>query len=346
LYRQEPDNVELAANLAQMLALSGRLGEARSLYQSVIDRVESGQHDESDRRALEAQARFGLASVAFEEEDWAAVEEAALPLARDSSREWRARGALLVSEALLRQERVGEALKLLEEVAGDQAAPLLVGKRVEILLRSDQEKRARRLLRTLVASGDPSSALEAVRSYQRLGRFEESLEGVEELARRSRVSAESDRTTLETYYLLGTARERTGDHQRAAEAFEKLLAVEPDFAPALNYLGYMWAERGENLDRALELTQRAVEIDPDNGAYVDSLGWAHYQLHNYEEAREHLERAVKLTPEDSVVLEHLGDVYLALGIRDKARDLYQQALELEGENAAQIRRKLGELRAD
>jgi tetratricopeptide (TPR) repeat protein len=89
-----------------------------------------------------------------------------------------------------------------------------------------------------------------------------------------------------------------------------------------------------------------VALDPDNGAYIDSLGWAHYQLGEYDEARRYLERAAGLVPRDATVVEHLGDLYQALGEVERARDLYRRALDLaglDGENAEQLRRKLARL---
>src|SRR6185369_10482816 len=136
------------------------------------------------------------------------------------------------------------------------------------------------------------------------------------------------------------AYERTGKHDLAVTAFRKVLKAAPDFHAALNYLGYMWAEKGENLTEALAMIGKAVALDPDNGAYVDSLGWTHYRLGQYDRARDYLERATRLVPEDPTVHEHLGDVYIALGQRDKAREMYRRALALRDPNPEQVRRKL------
>ena len=117
----------------------------------------------------------------------------------------------------------------------------------------------------------------------------------------------------------------------------------------MNYLGYMWADLGVRLERALELVQKAVELDPDNGAYVDSLGWAHYRLGHLAQAREHLERAARLAPGDATIYEHLGDVYAALGDEVKAAEFYRRALQVadqDEENVPGVRRKLDQLTVD
>ena len=110
----------------------------------------------------------------------------------------------------------------------------------------------------------------------------------------------------------------------------------------MNYLGYMWADNGENLEQALELVRRAVALEPDNGAYVDSLGWALFRLGEFEAARSQLERAQQLVPEDSTILEHLGDVYVALGDTRRAREVYENALAInDEENVEAVRPQAG-----
>jgi len=91
---------------------------------------------------------------------------------------------------------------------------------------------------------------------------------------------------------------------------------------------------------------RAVALEPDNGSYVDSLGWTYYQLGRHEQARDILERAVRLEPADATLQEHLGDVYVALGQKERAREAYRRALELADDNAEQVQRKLERLQED
>ena len=149
--------------------------------------------------------------------------------------------------------------------------------------------------------------------------------------------------TLDVIFWLGASFERSGRLDAAEAEFERLLEIDGDFAPALNYLGYMWAEQGTNLERALALVARAVALEPDNGAYLDSLGWAYFQIGDYDAAREHLEHAASLVGDDAVVFEHLGDLYRASGDSRQAEIAYRKAIELAGENDAEVRRKLTEL---
>jgi tetratricopeptide (TPR) repeat protein len=120
------------------------------------------------------------------------------------------------------------------------------------------------------------------------------------------------------------------DQWPAAEAdLKRAVEIAPKEAAALNYLGYSWAERGENLDEAFGLIENAVAIEPNSGAYIDSLGWAHYQRSDYDEAVGHLEHAASLEPGDPTITDHLGDVYWRLGRKIEAGYQWRRVLELE-----------------
>lgn len=144
------------------------------------------------------------------------------------------------------------------------------------------------------------------------------------------------------YFYFGAACERTGDLDRAATLFRKSIELYPNNHDALNYLGYMWAEKGIHLDEAMKLIQKALEIEPDNGAYLDSLGWVLFKLGRIEEALEPMRRAAELEKDDATVLDHLAEVLLSLGRRDEAVTTLRHALEIEPQNK-QIAEKLQRL---
>ena len=132
------------------------------------------------------------------------------------------------------------------------------------------------------------------------------------------------------YYLTRAASLIEIDEWKRAEAdLERAVEIAPEEATALNYLGYSWAERGENLDEAFALIEKAVALDPTSGAIIDSLGWAYYQLGDYEEAVGHLEQAASLEPGDPTITDHLGDVYWRLGRTLEARYQWRRVLELD-----------------
>ncbi len=133
-----------------------------------------------------------------------------------------------------------------------------------------------------------------------------------------------------------------GEWKRAEADLERAVVLAPEQPTALNYLGYSWAERGENLDEAFELIEKAVSLDPSSGAIIDSLGWAHFQRGNYDEAVGHIEQAASLEPSDPTITDHLGDVYWKLGRRIEAQYQWRHALELEpgGKLKAALKEKL------
>lgn len=140
------------------------------------------------------------------------------------------------------------------------------------------------------------------------------------------------------YFQFGSACERAKDSAQAAGHFRKSLELDPDNVVTLNYLGYMWADLGENLDEALVMIQKAVDKEPDSAAYLDSLAWVLFKLGRMEDALPHQLRAVELQEEpDATLFDHLGDIYAAMGRSGEAREAYDKALAV-GEDEA-IRRK-------
>lgn len=153
------------------------------------------------------------------------------------------------------------------------------------------------------------------------------------------VAGETNRLTANFYFQIGAALERSGDRVKAAAYFEQALGREPDHPEALNYLGYMWAEQGENLTRARELIERAVKLEPENEAFLDSMGWVLFQLGDYDGALKYMLLAVEHMAEpDAIIYDHLGDVHAARNEMDAARAAWEKSLELEASD--KVRQKL------
>jgi tetratricopeptide (TPR) repeat protein len=117
----------------------------------------------------------------------------------------------------------------------------------------------------------------------------------------------------------------------------RAIELNPKNAAALNYLGYTWAEMGVRLDEAEDLILRALKISPDDGFYIDSLGWVYYQKGDYARSVEQLERAVEITVDDPTIIEHLGDAYQKAGKSDRALARYHDALK-KSKESDQIKR--------
>lgn len=138
---------------------------------------------------------------------------------------------------------------------------------------------------------------------------------------------------------LGAACERLGKYEDAEKEFRWIIKKDPNNALALNYLGYMFADRGVNLKESKGLIERALAIEPENGAFLDSYAWVLYKMGRYDEALEQMKKAIQFDIGDPVVYDHQGDIYFALNQDELARQSWSKALELKPDDEA-IRAKL------
>jgi tetratricopeptide (TPR) repeat protein len=161
--------------------------------------------------------------------------------------------------------------------------------------------------------------------------------------------SQSDEEREVVFFMRGAMYERMKKYDQAEAEFRRVLKMNPRNASALNYLGYMFADREVNLEEALELIQRAVELEPNNGAYLDSLGWVYYRLGRLDEAERYLRLALERVPRDPTVNDHLGDVLYRQGKIKEAIAQWQISLkeweagskaELEPDEVAKIQKKL------
>ncbi|WP_419781652.1 tetratricopeptide repeat protein [Maridesulfovibrio sp.] len=144
-------------------------------------------------------------------------------------------------------------------------------------------------------------------------------------------------------FQLGVIEEKEGNLDQTLKYMEQIISSYPDHADALNFVGYILADRNEQLDRAMVLISRANRLEPDNGYILDSLAWVNYRMGNFEEAWEIIKRAVSLKPEQAELWYHYGDIAAALKKKKSAAKGYNKALKLNPENAGEINRKLKEL---
>jgi tetratricopeptide (TPR) repeat protein len=132
------------------------------------------------------------------------------------------------------------------------------------------------------------------------------------------------------YFQIGAACERDHQYKRAEDYLQKCIDMEPDDAAALNYLGFMWADRGEHLSKARTCIEKACKLEPKSAAYLDSMGWVLFKLNQPAQALPWLIKAVELSPEpDATILDHLGDVYLSLRQVGKAMENWRKSLAIE-----------------
>ena len=143
-------------------------------------------------------------------------------------------------------------------------------------------------------------------------------------------------------YARGITHERLQEWDKAESDFRNALTINPDQANVLNYLGYSLIDRGEKLDEAMTMIEKAVSLQPESGYIVDSLAWGLFKLGQYETAIPHMEKAAELMPVDPIVTDHLGDLYWAVGRQLEAKFQWRRALSFDPElkDATRIREKL------
>jgi tetratricopeptide (TPR) repeat protein len=292
-----------------------------------------------------------------------------LPAGRDADR------ALLLTHlgfAYLETNRLPESVAAFERALaldpGDRAVPVYLGQALNTSKQFDKALVLARDLRTanpndvrlarveadalrgqgkvdegaavLKAFADgPSAPVEAV---QALGEFYASARRYAEAAdllKRAALAHPDDVGVLFQYAAMLERQKITAEAERV---FRQVLAKDPDHASAMNYLGYMFVERGERLQEALALIQRAVGLEPYNGAYLDSLGWAYFRMGKLDEAEKHLRVAAGQLPRDSVVQDHWGDLLTKRGRHAEAVAAWKLALAGDGESIdrAAIERKV------
>ena len=168
---------------------------------------------------------------------------------------------------------------------------------------------------------------EAKQTQQAVATFEEAL-------REAQLDQGNDMVNAKFYFNYGATAEQAGLYQKAADLLRKSIALDPaNSAEACNYLGYMWADHNMNLDEAETMINRALEIEPNNASYLDSLGWVEYRKGKPDQALSNLLRAAKTADhDDPVIFEHIGDAYFKLNRLSEALESWQKALALDPKN--------------
>lgn len=239
---------------------------------------------------------------------------------------------LLVADTLGRQHRLVEANAIYRAIDGKSQAAEFARLRLAFNLdEAGDTEGALAELRQLSAARP--EAFEPVMSrgdiLRRHKRYGEAAEAYDQAIGRAAQSGEPPNWML--YYARGIALERSRQWARAEADFREALRLKPDQPDVLNYLGYSWVDQGINLEEGRKLIERAVQQRPNDGAIVDSLGWALYRMGDFVAAAKHLERAAELKPEDPTINEHLGDALWQVGRIEEARFQWSRAMSLDPE---------------
>jgi tetratricopeptide (TPR) repeat protein len=339
LYRKvlaaNPDDADAAIGLARLLIDNRQLNEARTILDDLWRKVVEGKLAGEGAASEVAQERAALELLDHKIAD-------ALPwLKRAGEKVLTRRQLALWGEYYRQQDAYKEGLVFLRasKVEDDpDAARLRSTLEAEFALATGDQKAGNEILNRLL-TGDADDVVSALGVLDRRKLFAEAAARA-----RDAVARLNDAPAVQFAY--AAALERSGSWDEAVTQFRKLIAKQPDNASALNYLGYMFADRDVHLEEARTMLTKAVELEPTSGAFQDSLGWVYFRLGDFDRAEKHLTEALRLEPFDATLREHVGDLYRVRGDKAKAADEYRQALALGPEEAGQkerIEKKLAEV---
>ena len=334
LYRQllekTPDDADILASFGLSLMGQRKFDDATKTFKILLALPELPDN-------VQVLARTQFALIDLQKGNYAAAVDAARPILvfRDKV---NVQAVSIALDALKKQSQYGDAVALLQPLTEKFASdPFVNARYIEMLARAGDKDRARVAAATQSKFGIRNTVA-AAEAYIAAAQYEPAIAVLRDALR-----SKPDDIDLE--FELGSAFERSGDKAGAEKAFLQVLEKHPEHTGTLNYLGYMWAESGTNLDRAADMLNRAVTQEPRNGAYIDSLGWVYFRQGKLDLAEKYLTDATHLLPRDSTVHEHLGDVLAKRGETLRALSLYRAALTLdpESKDGPKLKVKIAEL---
>src|SRR5262245_9986529 len=292
IYRQllekTPDDSDLLASFGLSQIGQKKLDDAAKTFDLLLKQKDVPEN-------LQYLAKTQLAYIALQRGQFAAAIEGARPLTVFNDH-INAQAVNIAMEAFRKQKRYTDALAFLQPLVDKYASdPYVNARYLEMLARAGEKDKARVAATTQMKFGSKNTIASAEAFVQAeqyptaIGVLREAVQGKPD--------------DLDLLFELGSVYERSGDKASAEKTFLGLLERRPEHAQTLNYLGYMWADSGVNLDRAAELLNKAVSQEPRNGAFVDSLGWVYFRQGKLELAEKYLTDATQLLPRDATVKE-------------------------------------------
>ncbi len=318
-----PGNLEVLYNEALLYEDQGRFDDAVKVLSDAIGGVKSQSSSDGNPNAL---------AILYEQLGHAYREEGNYPLAIRAyedmaklSTDAEKRAQMLLIDTYRESHDIDRAI--VETKKALDAAPKDPTLTVQLAMLYGEKldaASATPLLTSLLKGddGDLEIYLNLAQVQERCKKYPEA----EQSAQKAMDLAKDPSEKESVWFMLGAIYEREKKFDLAEAEFKKVLAVNPTNAAVLNYYGYMLADRGIRLDEATSMIQNAVSQDPNNGAYLDSLGWAYYKQNKLTEAEETLRKASERQTHDPTILAHLGDVYSKMGQKEHALQLWERSL--------------------
>jgi len=315
--------------LVEALVRERRFADARVLLETGRKKTSP----DAGARTAEPWPTVELGFIAFLQKDYTEAKKILEPLALTASGGSARATRILLGVARDTDDATYGLARADAAASSDTGSTEWQAARAEFRQRSGDKARAEETLSKLAASTDVEKVLAAADAYARLKDYGNAARVARDAVRRFPDSTEA-------LFRLGSSLERDGKIPESEKTFQKLLALRPNDAPTLNYLGYMWADRGVRLDEARELLEKAVAREPRNGAYRDSLGWVYFRLGQLDAAEKNLREAHRTDPDDATIEEHLGDLAEKQGNLGRAVEHWERALTLKPDEPEKIRQKL------
>jgi tetratricopeptide (TPR) repeat protein len=316
---------------------NGNRKEAIDIYSHLLQKLPADDEDSKANRLLFQQR---LAANYWETGE----QEKAIAIYQDMAKV-DPKANLLLLQAYRIARQFDKAIKLGKDQFDKDPANLQVGiEYAQILTEAGRTKEGTDILDKLLQSHPEETDLYIALSqlYVQDKQFSEA-EKVLSRAEEKKPNDASDRDRIK--FQKAAIYERQKDYDRAESLFRELLEENPSNAVVLNYLGYMLADRGVRLDEAVRYVKEALVIDPQNGAYLDSLGWAYFKLNDLKNAEMYLLEADRIVKNDPTIVEHLGDLYFKIGDLQKAESYWKRSVGIgtDQDDIQKVRKKLEEL---
>ena len=347
-----PDSMEVPYNMAAVYQAQGRYDDAVKLLQDLLKKTEKSETSSSqadrNNRAIFIE-RLGM--VYREQENYTAAVETfrkMLPLGEENARSGYQEMIDTYREAKQWPQATAVAKEAVQKLPNDRDLRMVLDSQ---LADTGEADKALADARSLIKGGpeDREVYLRLGIMYTRVKRYKEAEDALNAAAEKS--TKAEDKAYV--YFLRGDLYQRQKMFDQAETEFRKVLSstspTDPSNASTLNYLGYMNADRGVKLDESLNYIKQALTFEPNNGAYLDSLGWAYFKLGKFDLAEESLTKAAVHMGSDPTVQEHLGDLYQKTGRLKQAAAHWDRAVqewnktvpaEVDNEAFAKVQQKL------
>jgi tetratricopeptide (TPR) repeat protein len=341
----EPDNLEIRYSEVGLLEDEGKINEAISTLKGILDSTARKTYNPTERsyrsRMLEQLSRLYQTSEQYDQ----AVESFRQMAALDPDLGSRVEAQIVNTYRIAKDypKAQAELDSALKKYPNDRT---LSEVRSQLLADQGKNDQAVAELRKLLDGKNDREIYLAIADIdQKAKNFADGEKSLNEAEKLSQTKEDKNAVL----FLRGAMYERQKDYDKAEKTFRQVVDSDPNNASALNYLGYMLADRGVRLDEAQDLIERAMKLDPNNYAYLDSLGWVYYRQNKLSEAEQQLTRSLQISSKDATIHDHLGDVYFKQGKIKEAILQWQSSLkewsngpssEAEPEDVAKVQKKL------